>query len=230
MRTPNLLLLRLALTLVTLAVLTRPAHAQPGVVFIDQAAVDAGGITPGDAPGFPATLSVPGSYRLSGNLTVPDENTTAIEITNDNVTLDLGGFSILGPGKAGNGWGVLAVGRGNITVLNGTVRGMGDWGVVLSGNIHRVENLQALLNGGGISVGDGSRVTGCTVSLNAFDGIDASSGSSVVGNVARSNGRSGLGLVGAGNGYAQNVLTGNGVNISGGVNMGHNVCGTALCP
>src|SRR5438046_155584 len=72
-------------------------YAVDGVVLIDQNRALAGGVTPGDAPGFPVTLSVAGSYRLSGNLTVPDENTNAIVVSADNVTIDLNGFSILGP-------------------------------------------------------------------------------------------------------------------------------------
>src|SRR5438270_9518468 len=56
----------------------------------------AGNVTPGDTPGFPVTISQPGSYRLSGNLTVPDANTTAISVTDNNITIDSQGFSILG--------------------------------------------------------------------------------------------------------------------------------------
>jgi hypothetical protein len=39
-------------------------------VLINQAAAKAGGITPGDDPGFPATLSLPGRHKLTGNLKV----------------------------------------------------------------------------------------------------------------------------------------------------------------
>src|SRR5213079_870780 len=97
----------------------------------------AGGVTPGDAPGFPVTLSVAGSYRLSGNLTVPDENTNAIVVSADNVTIDLNGFSILGPVvcsgnpvscnfTTGTGTGVIVDGlHPNLTLVNGTIRGMG---------------------------------------------------------------------------------------------------------
>src|SRR5437588_2480577 len=72
-------------------------YAVDGVILIDQNRALAGNVTPGDAPGFPVTISVAGSYRLSGNLTVPDANTTAIEVTADSVTIDLNGFSIIGP-------------------------------------------------------------------------------------------------------------------------------------
>jgi hypothetical protein len=64
--------------------------------FGEQLKAMAGNITPGDTPGFPVTISQPGSYRLDSNLTVPDVNTTAILITANNVTLDLNGFSIIG--------------------------------------------------------------------------------------------------------------------------------------
>src|ERR1700675_702311 len=76
---------------------TMPTWAVDGVVLIDQNKAMAGNVTPGDTPGFPVTISLPGSYRLAGNLTVPDANTTAITIIADNVSLDLNGFTIQGP-------------------------------------------------------------------------------------------------------------------------------------
>jgi len=54
-----------------------------------------GVLPPGDAAGFPVTISEVGSYRLTGNLSIG--STDAIEITADNVTLDLNGFLIIGP-------------------------------------------------------------------------------------------------------------------------------------
>src|SRR5438093_8400021 len=78
-----------------------PVYALDGVVLINQNAALAGNVTPGDTPGFPVTISVTGSYKLSGNLTVPDANTTAILINADDVTIDLNGFSIIGPTVCG---------------------------------------------------------------------------------------------------------------------------------
>jgi hypothetical protein len=71
-------------------------YAVDGVILIDQNHALAGGLTPGDAPGFPIPISQFGSYRLSGNLTVPDTNTTAIAITANHVTIDRNGFAIIG--------------------------------------------------------------------------------------------------------------------------------------
>src|SRR5947208_13936545 len=88
--------------IVMLAIFTAlPMYAVDGVVLINQSAALAGNVTPGDTPGFPVTISVSGSYRLSGNLTVPDANTTAIQITADDVTIDLNGFAIAGPTVCG---------------------------------------------------------------------------------------------------------------------------------
>ena len=76
-----------------LATMSSSLYAVDGVVLIDQNHALAGNITPGDTPGFPVTISQPGSYKLSSNLTVPDADTTAIQITSNNVTLDLNGFT-----------------------------------------------------------------------------------------------------------------------------------------
>src|SRR5256885_13905531 len=84
--------------IVMLAIFTAlPMYAVDGAVLINQSAALAGNVTPGDTPGFPVTISVSGSYKLSGNLTVPDANTSAIQISADHVTIDLNGFSIIGP-------------------------------------------------------------------------------------------------------------------------------------
>ncbi len=61
------------------------AFGVDGTVLINQSTVIALG-------GFPYTISAPGSYRLSGNLTVPNAATTAVVIAADNVTLDLNGL------------------------------------------------------------------------------------------------------------------------------------------
>ncbi len=83
------------LCLAMLTVFASSAFAVDGVVLIDQTRALAGSVTPGDTPGFPVTISVPGSYKLSGNLTVP-AGVDGIVIQSDNVTIDLNGFSIVG--------------------------------------------------------------------------------------------------------------------------------------
>jgi hypothetical protein len=130
-----------------------------GVTLINNSTVMAAG-------GYPYVISNPGSYKLSGNLTVPDGNTTAIVIAHDNVTIDLNGFSILGPvnctpggglfcGTGGNalGYGIRAGSDSpmqayfNITIRNGMIQGMGADGIHLLGDNILVEDLRVRSNG-----------------------------------------------------------------------------------
>jgi hypothetical protein len=154
--------------------LAQGLSAADGVTLIDQKAASSGKVTPSDTPGFPVTISQSGSYRLSGNLEVPDAATTAIEITADNVTLDLNGFTISGPNvctpnptrctySGGPGIGVMAVAPpgvvspANVRVMNGMVRGMGGHGIRMMGDGTLVQNVVSVSNGGpGIVVGEGN--------------------------------------------------------------------------
>ena len=163
------------------------------VVSIDQKSALAGKVTVGDAPGFPVTVSEPGSYRLDSNLVVKEAGITVIEITANDVTIDLGGFSIVGPNTCagtpvectllGGGIGVKAVADvgpspENVRVMNGTVRGMGGHGIRMMGNGTVVERVHAVSNGGpGIVVGQGSIID----SVAMFNG----SGAAVVGLIVR---------------------------------------------
>jgi hypothetical protein len=140
------------------AALPGTAFAVDGQIAITQARAMAGGVTPGDAAGFPVTLSQPGSYVLSGVLTVPNADTDAIVIASDHVTLDLNGFAMLGPTDCSGGLDPCAgegVGTGirtdavrfNITIRNGTIQGMGKDGIFLRGDSHLVEYVHSRSNG-----------------------------------------------------------------------------------
>jgi hypothetical protein len=50
-----------------LAGVSMSTWAVDGVVLIDQNKALAGSVTPGDTPGFPVTISLPGSYRVLSN-------------------------------------------------------------------------------------------------------------------------------------------------------------------
>jgi hypothetical protein len=139
------------------------------------------------------TIDTPGSYRLTGNLTPPG-NTDAILITADHVTVDLNGFAILGCVPAPPavcitrpGIGVNAD-RSNITVVNGTVLGMGENGIQIFGQNGRVERVRAIGNGrhGIAVVGGNGTVIGSTADGNALNGISTGGRSLVSGNTASS--------------------------------------------
>ena len=146
------------LILSTAVLLTASAWATDGVIEINQARALAGGVTAGDTAGFPVTISVPGSYRLTGNLTVPDANTTAINIRSDNVSLDLNGFTIAGPNtcnlSAGppavtctaNGSGVGVFSDSKTDVRNGIIRGFGSEGIIIFGG--KLTDLRVSESGG----------------------------------------------------------------------------------
>jgi len=169
------------------ALATAPASvfAVDGVVLINQASVATGDITSGDTPGFPVTISQPGSYRLSGNLTVPDANTTAIEITSSFVTLDLNGFSILGPtvctgtpvtscSPAGSGIGIFGQAEASaVRILNGSVHGMGQVGVRLDGPGSVVDRVNSTGNASFGIIATGGIVTASLASDNGQGGIDS---------------------------------------------------------
>lgn len=232
-----------------------PCWAVDGVVLIDQNKAMAGGVTPGDLPGFPVTISTPGSYRLAGNLVVPDANTDAIVVTSDNVSLDLNGFSISGPTicgrSAGDGAGFVTcspTGSGsgvkgnqvyNISIKNGTIRGMGSSGISLTGTngfsapASTVQKISAVSNGGsGIAVESGLVVNNVTGS-NGIWGISTNR-ASVIGNYITNNNAGAMYIGGAG-GYANNVFLVNGFNGGanqsfGGTSLGQNLCGgLGLC-
>jgi hypothetical protein len=192
------------------ALIPTAAFAVDGIVLISQTNALLGNVTPGDAPGFPVTISQPGSYRLSSNLTVPDANTTAIQVTGDNVTIDLNGFSILGPvvcvgepvtscSPNGPGAGIVTFSRMFVTVMNGTVRGMGA-GIFFQGPAH-VEHVKAIGNGSfGIIATDTAVVTSSTAIQNGGDGIVVQGSSIVTGSYASGNLGNGISVQGVASG------------------------------
>lgn len=190
---------------ITLALLAvSPALAADGVVEINQARALAGGVTPGDTPGFPVTLSQPGSYRLTGNLATGSKGVTAILIAADDVTLDLNGFTIActfftrviplacaQEGGSGNGVSVdpdRSPRPKRTTVENGIVRGMGSIGVRL-GDESTVREVKLFSNGGnGMLVGSRSHVDRCKAIENGGLGIAAGACSSVTNSIVGGNG------------------------------------------
>lgn len=156
MKTRKLLLASLA----ALALVPVTASAVDGVILIDQNKALAGNVTPGDAAGFPVTIGQPGSYRLSGNLTVP-AGIDGIVIAGSGITLDLNGFSISAAGGvAGTGITDLSVPRDRITIRNGQVSGFATSIRVQTSNHVVVEDMMlgTQVTGLSIIVGDHSRI------------------------------------------------------------------------
>jgi len=215
-----------------------PARAVDGVIEINQARATAGSVTVGDLAGFPVSLTAAGSYRLTSDLAVP-ANTDGISVTADNVTLDLNGFSIVSAGGATLKDGTQVGAQKNIEIKNGTIRGFGRAGFFSSGNAAYVKLIGLRLIGnlvvGAELEGQGHLVDHCMVFNNGGNGLRVFDGSLVINSVVRGNTGFGLDLIGA-TGYGSNVLTGNNggdanAQVSGGFQLGSNVCGSDLvCP
>ena len=235
-----------AVAALALLLTARSTFAVDGVVLIDEAAVLAGGITSGDGPGYPVTITDPGSYRLSENLKVP-AGISGFWIETNDATLDLNGFTILGAGP-GSGFadGIFIFGN-NVEVRRGTVRDFGRHGIFsrnagrcidcIDAEGVRIVDVRAIGNGfNGIRLeSQGGLVEGCSAHTNGNAGINAQGNGTLVKNsVARNNKTYGI-IGGSNSGYRSNVLTANNggdlnPQVLGGVNLGENLCGTAVCP
>jgi hypothetical protein len=188
------------------------ANASDGVVEINAASARAGGITPNDDPGFPVTISQPGSYRLTGNLgrtqgfTLPGGSPSVphmIHVTADDVTIDMNGFRIscnqlvlIVPGGTGGptpcsssvstdeGDGIRGDGD-SLTVMNGTIFGSPDDGIDARGNGTLVRDVQVMMNRGhGIVVRGGSMIRDSVAAENETYGFSVGTGSTLVASTA----------------------------------------------
>lgn len=209
--------------------------ASGGRVQISDTRAIAGDVTGtgGDAPGYPVTIDVPGSYVLTSDLVVLGSS-DAIVVTSSGVSIDLAGFGITGPVGCsappppiscggGSGRGIASSSLG-VRVHGGSITGFGSHGLEL-GDAAVVEDVHASANGGsGIVVGARANVRDCTAVGNGGDGLVAGSDSLIRGCNLSSNGASGA-VLDASTGYGWTVVAGNGSGaVSGGVDLLHNLC------
>src|SRR5438270_3975396 len=146
--------------------------------------------TPGDATAE-FVISQPGSYCLANNI-VGESGKSGIRIDADSVTLDLGGFAMLG--VSGSLSGVLINSHIHIVVRNGSVSGWGIDGVDGStAGLARIDDLRADANtGAGISINSGSQVNNCVAAQNGGVGMGGSNDVLVSGCVSSLNGSHGF--------------------------------------
>ncbi len=180
------------------------ASAGDGVLEINQSCAVNTGCFSGDTAGFPITISATGSYRLTGSLTVPDENTNAIVISASSVEIDLNGFAIVGPTSCtgfpvtctpstgtGTGIGIASISVIGVAVENGSIRGMGLRGVDL-GDYSIVEDLRvSSTRATGIDVGVSSIVRNNVVRIGNV-GISTGAGAVVLGNAVSGGSTTGI--------------------------------------
>ena len=214
------------------------AVAVDGILEINQSCAVETGCFPGDTPGFPVTIvgSAGRSYRLTSDLGFFGQDTTAIDVTAEDVTIDMAGFriacsSFVPPSTiqpcsvTGPGTGVGIKGGKRIHVRDGTLVGMPMAGVLLGDQCTvrglRVTKSGSASSGNGIRCMEGGTIEGNSVSESVSTNSTAVSGgfgSIVTGNAVFRNEGDGI-FVGIGSTVSGNSVfanTGDGIQSPGG--------------
>lgn len=128
-------------------------------------------------------IFMPGSYYLTTNI-VGFSGVNGINITCDNVTIDLNGFTLQGVSGSLSGINISGANT-NIIVRNGIITGWGSDGIDggFSSQNLILEHLTLSANVVNGVEGNNCIVSGCSVQNNQFDGITiVGSGSQIIGN------------------------------------------------
>ena len=190
--------------LVGVLVLAGPAvWAADGVLEINQACAANTGCFTGDTSGFPVTIGQAGSYRLTSTLTPGAAD--AIVVSSPDVTVDLNGFALAGPGSSRTG--IAADDQDFLTVRNGVVR-----------------NFSV-----GLDVRSHARIEGVTLRSCSSEALMVNgSGGLVTDNLVADNQSIGLQLA-ADTAYGGNTLVNNGTHVVNGSAIATNLCDGETC-
>ena len=139
---------------------------------------------------IPESLDWPCSARLAGTLTCALTNANGISVNANDVTIDLGGHALIGPGDS-SGHGIYqAYALRNLTVRNGkVVNWRGKSGVEAYGTGNQLHSIQAGTNFTGIIVPNFfNTLSDCVVYNNGKYGIEAGRGCTLSGCAVSHNG------------------------------------------
>ena len=142
---------------------------------------------------LPLTISAPGSYYLTGDLTGVSGQ-AGITITASYVTLDLNGFSLIGVAGSLHGIDSTVSVIEDVVIRNGVIRNWGGSGIwAFSTTEVHVEDLRLKSNGGnGLRVGPRSIVRDSAASGNGLDGFYLEQNCTLIGCTAANNIGSGV--------------------------------------
>ena len=142
-----------------------------------------GGVMPGDAPGYPITITHSGRYRLTSNLYPPGE-ISGIEIKSGGVTIEFDGFMLSGRAEAD--FGIFGPGVNNVMIMNGFIEGFKN-PAIIGHDAWIVENMRIAYNNYGIKLENYARVLRSTITWNAAYAINCGNYCHVEGNVISDN-------------------------------------------
>lgn len=147
-------------------------------------------------------ISEPGSYYFTTNINVPDNNKKGIRIDVNDVTIDLMGYTLKGPGLRSNS-GIDIGHSSNVQIRNGTIRDFGSEGVYAAYESYNraisLFNVRLFSNGShGAYIGAASSmIKNCSAVGNTSSGMTIRSGSIISGNTVTENGGTGIAALGS---------------------------------
>jgi hypothetical protein len=218
--------------------LALPAFASDGLLEINQTCAVQTGCFPGDSPGFPVQITTGGSFRLTGNLAVPDGASAGIAVQAPGTRIDLNGFSISStnqctgspPTCSGSGAsiGIDAENTRDVGVKSGRVAGFSNTGISLF-DLGSVTDLTVEANGNGISAGEACVIANVIVRSNETLAIQVGAASRIVASVIDNNTQ---GVIAPPSALLlDDVITRNpGRSISGGASPRGTLCDDHRCP
>ena len=164
---------------------------------------------------LPHTISNPGFYYLGGNLTTSE---TGITVNASDVTLDLMGFCITGPGVGVNAASGITIMEdcSNVEIRNGSLKGFSQYGIYAPSSSTGIRLIGIRVKetaSCGIKLsGAGNLVMGCSVMNAKWDGMDIGPSSLVKGNYVTQTDWSAI-IADVGSNVLGNVTTSNGIGI-----------------
>jgi hypothetical protein len=194
------------------------AFAVDGETIITQAKALAGDVTPGDAAGFPITLSVGGSYKLGSNL-IPGATHNGIIVNAPDISIDLNGFLMSGGPAGGTGnspYGIVD-NSDRLTVKNGTIGAFRTAGINAPNRPYLIIENMRIINGHGRGInasnGPFARIQNTTVATNGGDGVVCGLSCLVEDSVISGNGGDGVFLL-SGTVLGNAIVSNNGFGVS----------------
>lgn len=114
------------------------------------------------------TISTPGVYVLTENITSAVTSNQIIHINADNVVVDLNGFTITGQSASNMNGIEVATGKNNIEIRNGTVYSVGNSGIFVNESAHNIKISNVTCNSCNLNNG----ATSAGIYLNGSSGTE----------------------------------------------------------